>query len=331
MSTKLRIVTFNLENLDDKPTDRPTLAQRIPLLRPQLLRVRADIFCLQEVNGQEHPGQPRDLSALQTLIATTPYQGYHVAHTTTQAGEAYDVRNLVILSRFPILERQQIKHDFAQQPLYRKVTAIPQENTATDVTWERPVLYVKIDVGGNRTLHVVNVHLKSKIPTNINGQKVDQFTWRTVPGWAEGYFLSSMKRVGQALEVRILIDQIFDAAEAAGQDAWIAACGDFNAESDSVPVNAVRGPVEETGNPDLTTRVMVPCENSIPESSRYSLLHLGRGSMLDHVLVSRPMLAFYRGAEIHNEVLPDESGAFRDDTKFPESDHAPVVAEFELP
>ena len=73
------------------------------------------------------------------------------------------------------------------------------------------------------------------------------------------------------------------------------------------------------------------CENTIPESSRYSLFHLGRGLMLDHVFASRALAAFYRGAEIHNEVLPDESGAFRTDVKFPESDHAPVVAEFGIP
>jgi endonuclease/exonuclease/phosphatase family metal-dependent hydrolase len=126
--------------------------------------------------------------------------------------------------------------------------------------------------------------------------------------------------------VRLLIDQIFDAEP----EPWIAVCGDFNAESDDVATTAIRGPVEETGNPALTTRVLVACEKTIPESSRYSLFHLGRGFMLDHVLVSRPLAAFYRGAEIHNEVLPDESGAFRDDTTFPESDHAPVVAEFRI-
>jgi exonuclease III len=52
--------------------------------------------------------------------------------------------------------------------------------------------------------------------------------------------------------------------------------------------------------------------------------------MLDHIIVSRLILRYFRGAEIHNEALPDESGAFRQDTKFPESDHAPVVAEFDL-
>jgi exonuclease III len=53
--------------------------------------------------------------------------------------------------------------------------------------------------------------------------------------------------------------------------------------------------------------------------------------MLDHMLVTRDLLAFYRGSEIHNELLHDESAAFAVDKKFPESDHAPVVATFEIP
>lgn len=63
----------------------------------------------------------------------------------------------------------------------------------------------------------------------------------------------------------------------------------------------------------------------------HTVLYHGKGTMIDHVLVSRSLLAFYRGAEIHNELLHDESSAFATDIKFPESDHAPVVAAFELP
>jgi exonuclease III len=52
--------------------------------------------------------------------------------------------------------------------------------------------------------------------------------------------------------------------------------------------------------------------------------------MIDHVLASRALLATLDHTEIHNEYLPDESGAFRTDLKFTESDHAPVVAQFTL-
>lgn len=51
MPTTTRIATFNLENLDDKPGQKPTLDERIALMRPQLMRINADILCLQEVHG----------------------------------------------------------------------------------------------------------------------------------------------------------------------------------------------------------------------------------------------------------------------------------------
>ncbi|MER5981226.1 hypothetical protein ABT142_32700 [Streptomyces sp. NPDC001857] len=48
------------------------------------------------------------------------------------------------------------------------------------------------------------------------------------------------------------------------------------------------------------------------------------------MLVTRNLLAHYRGSEIHNEILHDDSIAFATDIKYPESDHAPVVATFDF-
>jgi exonuclease III len=56
----------------------------------------------------------------------------------------------------------------------------------------------------------------------------------------------------------------------------------------------------------------------------------GQRRDVDHVLASRALLASLEHSEIHNEYLPDKSGVFRTDVKFPESDHAPVVAQFTL-
>jgi len=264
---------------------------------------------------------------LKKLLADTPYAGYQQVSTMTENGvQVYDERNLVILSRFGITEHHQYLHDFALAPRYQKVTAKPQETEAKEVNWERPILHARIKLDDSRVLDLVNVHLKSRLPSDIPGQRADQYTWKTPSGWAEGFFLSSMKRVGQALEVRILIDKLFDADE----DALIAVCGDFNADLDEVPVEAIRGDIENTGNDKLAKRVMMPCERTIPEPARFSLLHQGKGGMIDHLLISRTLLAHYRGSEIHNELLHDESIAFGTDVKFPESDHAPVIAEFEL-
>lgn len=95
-----------------------------------------------------------------------------------------------------------------------------------------------------------------------------------------------------------------------------------------VPLEAIFGAVENTNNPELNNRVLVACEKTIPESSRFSLYHHGKGEMLDHILASRGLLSSYRGAEVHNEILHDESASFATDKLYPESDHAPVVVEF---
>ncbi|MGB3735906.1 MAG: endonuclease/exonuclease/phosphatase family protein [Ilumatobacter sp.] len=325
----LRIATFNLENFDETDVgERPSLDERIALMRPQIERLRADIVCFQEVNGQERAGEPRGLAALEALLAGTNLEGAELISTRTQMDEVFDQRNLVVASNLAVVSSAQIRNELVAAPEYRRLTADPPDTEARVVGIERPIQHVVIDVGedGMQTelLHVINVHLKSKLPTNIPGQKVDNFTWRTASGWAEGFFLSSLKRMSQALEVRWLVDQILDV----DIDASIIVAGDFNAEPNEVPVLAIRGDVESTGNGDLAPRVLVPIEQTIPEPSRFTLIYQGQGEMIDHMLVTRNLLGSYRGSEIHNEILHDESLAFAVDRKFPESDHAPVVAEF---
>ena len=100
-------------------------------------------------------------------------------------------------------------------------------------------------------------------------------------------------------------------------DARIVATGDFNAAPDEVPVMAIRGDVENTGNANLVGRILVPIEHTIPAPARYTLFHQGHGEMLDHMLITRNLLAHYRGSEIHNEVLHDESAAFDPNTPNP--------------
>lgn len=325
MPEVFRIATFNLENFDDIPDKLPSVETRIAVMRPQLLRLKADVLCFQEVHGQEQPGQPRRLLALDKLLKDTPYEHYHrISTKTTDGSQVYDKRNLVIISRKNIESSEQIKHDYIDPPKYKKVTAIPSED-AKDVEWERPILKAKINISAGKDLHILNLHLKSKLPSTINGQKKSQYVWKNSSSWAEGYFLSSMKRVGQALEARKVIDGIFDT----DPNAYIVICGDFNAVEDSVPVKAIRGAVEQTGNPDLASRELFSCENGVAKSARYSLFHQGRGEMIDHLLVSRNMVQYFNYTKIHNEMLHDESKAFTNDKLFPESDHAPVVVEFE--
>ena len=329
----LRIATFNIENLDDKADDRnPPLEVRAPILRAALNRLDADILCLQEVHGQElddhtSSNPSRDLSALDYVIEGTRYAGFYRASTLTSDEVPYNKRNLVILSAHPIIYSDQYKNDYIETLQYRKVTANdPPDTEAKDLRWERPILHAEIELPQSDNLHVINLHLKSRLASNVPGQKTG-FLWESAAGWAEGYFLSSMKRVGQALETRILVDSIFDG----DPEANIVVCGDFNAEPGEVPVEAMCGRVENTSNPDLRSRVLTPCSMGIPESVRFSHYHEGHGNLLDHMLISQSLLPYFRRAEIHNETLHDESLPFTFDTKYPESDHAGFIAEFTVP
>lgn len=331
MAASFRIATFNLESLDDRPGLEPGLEARIAVLRPQLQRLAADVLCLQEVNGQEAGRGPdgaprRRLSALDALLAGTAYEGYERAATAGEHGP-YDRHNLVILSRFPIAERAQVRNQAVPPPSYRPVTAEPPAAAPAPVAWDRPILTAAIDLGAGRRLHVLNLHLRAPLAAFIPGQKESAFVWKTVSGWAEGFFLSTVKRTGQALEARILIDRLFDA----DPEALVAVCGDFNAHEREMPVRIVMGDPDDTGSGALAMRAMVALEESIPEDRRYSVVHAGHKVMLDHLLVSRPLMAWYRGAEVHNEGLGDEMVGYASVHASPESFHAPVVATFAVP
>jgi endonuclease/exonuclease/phosphatase family metal-dependent hydrolase len=329
-SASLRIATFNVENLGKPIIPGATLEERIRLLRPQLLRLRADVLCLQEVDSERpRGGGARRLSALDALLADTPYQGFHRASTVSRSkGGFRDKHNLVILSRLPIGEQRQILHDLVSPPLHRPIAAESAGGgEAAPVEWDRPVLHAAVRVNGGPVLHVVNVHLRAPRAAFVAGQKADAQTWRSMSGWAEGFFLAAVKRAGQALEVRLLVDRLFDA----DADALIVVRGDFNADVHEVPVRTIRGDEEDAGNPHLAPRMLVPVERSLADSRRFSVVHHGRPQMLDHLLVSRPLLAWYRSVEIHNEALGDELVTSRAVRGSPESFHAPVVAEFGAP
>ncbi len=326
----MRIASFNVENLDDRAGDGPSLAERVRILRPQIERLRADILCLQEVNAQKPPGDksaPRNFAALDALLDGTEYAGFHrVASVRADGGGPLDVQNLLILSRAPVAWSRQYWHDLVTPPDYARITAIPPDEGPRPVGWDRPVLHAAIRLAGGRVLHVLNMHLRAPLAAFVPGQKEGPFTWKSVPGWAEGFYLATIKRAGQAFEARLAVDRAFDE----DADALIVVCGDMNAEAREMPLRILRGEEEDTANGALAGRVLIPIERAAPESRRYSVMHAGHALMLDHILVSRPLLGRFREVEIHNEGLEDEVIGYAVAHGSPESYHAPVVAAFEL-
>lgn len=330
---RVRIATFNLENLDDEPrADVPLLARKAAL-RPELERLDADILCLQEVNGQHVKGESeRVLSALRAVLEGTRYEGFRMTstHRHPVAGQSLprpgsngvlDVHNLVTLSRFPILSSREVLHD-CMPPAIHQVLAVPGSELKT-ITFERPVLLTDIDIGSRAPLSVINVHFRAPIAAAIAGQKEAPFVWSTVAGWAEGFYLAGLKRSGQALETRLLVERMFERSPLAR----IVVAGDFNAEASETPLKILAASVEDTGNARLGGNELIVLDNGIAEDQRYSLRHGGRRLMLDHILASATLAGGLRSIAVHNEHLKDE---VRDRGCEAGSFHAPLVAEFEI-
>lgn len=325
---RLRIATFNLESLDDQPRTPALLDRRIAVLRPQLLRLDADILCLQEISASAKPsGGVRILSALDRLVAETPYATFSRTTSLGPTGSSpADIHNLVTLSRWPPVETRQIHHELVP-PLRYTPTTPAQPAAPIDCRFDRPILYVRLSLPDGGPLHVLNVHLRSPLAAPIPGQKKAPLVWRSTSGWAEGFLVAALKRDGQALEARLAVDQIFDAEPAAR----VALCGDFNADGREIPVRTLLADVDDTGNPDLMPRSLVALERNLHDDRRFSVRHAGQTVMLDHILVSRALVPWATRTEVHNERLRDEIFDAPPGTPPLGSFHAPVVAEFIVP
>lgn len=325
-ASSLRIASFNLENFPGEPESGRI--ERRAILRPQLERLQADVLCLQEVDAEKGGRGIRSIETLHELLSETSYRDFHPAFTVGDTpGIPRDKHNLVVLSRWPITRVTQYANDLVAPPRYRPVTADPAPGSEEAIRWDRPILEVRVALPAGPSLHVFNLHLRAPLAAVIAGQKIGPFAWKSVSGWAEGFYLAAMKRAGQALETRLAVDRILDAEP----DALIAVCGDFNAGEREVPARILIGDTEDTGNGRLTSRELVALEHSLPEHRGFTVIHAGRRLMLDHILVSRTLLSHFREMEVHNEALGDEVIAQAMVDRTPESYHAPIVAAFELP
>nr|WP_244327813.1 endonuclease/exonuclease/phosphatase family protein [Roseibium sp. RKSG952] len=316
-----------MESFGGTRLDADLLQPRIKALRPRLQDLEADILCLQEVNAQKPQGATvRDFSALEMLLKETCYADYHMAYSTREeAPVPGDRHNLVLLSRFPVSACRALYQEHMEAPFWQPGHADPPQEAPEPVRFERPLLQAQIDLGAKGTLHVFGVHLRAPIAAPIPGGKLSAQRWKSVPSWAEGYFLSAVKRAAQALDLRLAVDRVLDA----NPDAFVLAAGDFNATSDASALRLVRADCQETGNPDLEDRQLFQIDALLPQKERATILHGGRGRTFDHILVSQALKARFSKVEIFNSDLADElfdAGTDAENASF----HAAVCAEFAL-
>lgn len=318
--SRWRLATFNLESLDERSSDPDAFIARANALRPVLAKLDADVICLQEVNAQGHGGRkPRHFTALRHLIEGTPCANFHWVHSVQPAtGRPADVHNLVILSRWNFVSHRQFFHDFV--PAW----SIPRPghtNEHSEVSFDRPVLAAMIAAPFG-LLHVFNLHLRAPRAAPA-GQSGRGQHWVSNGEWAEGFHLAALKRQGQALEARLAVDAVFDA----DPQARIAVCGDLNSDSFETPARILRGTPDE-GDVALDGKRLDMLDQRLPDGRRYSVIHDGRQTMLDHILASPVLARACTDIAVFNVGLADEAHVVE---PVHGSLHAPLVASFVVP
>lgn len=316
--TLFRLATLNLENLDWAANRPEAFARRAAALRPLLARLDADILCLQEIDAQKaHKHSPRAYFALDHLLEDTPYAGFHRALSLRPgAEEPADVHNLAILSRWPIAAQRQLHHDIVQPWDWPPPRDGDLQPPPIAIRWDRPLLYASITPPAGPNIHIVNLHLRAPRPAPVPTARGVGSSRALI----EGQFVAALKREGQALEARLFAETIFDTEP----EALLAICGDFNADAHDAPTRLLRGGRDEGED---APRALCAMEERVEARRRYSVIHAGRPTLLDHILVSKNLAAAWRATEILNEGLQDEVYA---PDPIDGSLHAPVVASFTL-
>jgi endonuclease/exonuclease/phosphatase family metal-dependent hydrolase len=319
---RLRLATWNLENFDARSGSAEP-AERIAALRPTLRALAADVLCLQEVGAErvERRG-PRALMLLGELLEGTDYAAYEKVAAGLPEGGLSNIHNLVVLSRFPVRRWEHVAHRLVPPP----VVHVSSEEAPREVRWDRPILFASLELSPRRALHVLAAHLRAPLATALDGHKLGPFSWRSVTAWAEGFTLSSLKRMGQALEARRLVEELL----AEEPEALILAAGDFNADSSEMPLRLLRADLADTGNPELKGHVMTALEGFVPEAKRFTVIHRGRRQVLDHLLASPALAQGHHTTDILNDGLGDEWVAARAGLSPIGSFHAPVVSELDV-
>jgi endonuclease/exonuclease/phosphatase family metal-dependent hydrolase len=331
----LSIATFNVKDLLEPRTDREreVLPAKLDFLARTLAACDADVVGLQEI------GPPELLEAvLQRLPARGGY-GEPVVGTADARG----IR-CALLSRRRVVEARVHTADALTFPVFREGDPQP---FGTRIPLRRGVVHARVEAPWGGTVDVLVAHFKSSRPVparDAAGEEMRPLPRDEEPGArgrAEAALRSLVWRAAEALHVRGLVDGIMAGERGAlkGQraegpvaaGAHVAVVGDLNDVPDSTPVRTVRGDVEAVETGARRADVLFDCAARIEARARFSVLHDGRATQIDHVLASGPLYARLEDAAFLNADLRQHPPVERGEPPEPrpDSDHAPLVARFE--
>lgn len=328
--TSFKVMTWNLENLFEPGTDvgpdtQEQYQQKLNSLAVVILGLDPDVLAVQEVGS---PAAFNDLVGL--LQARYPHLRLS-AHP--------DPRGIRVgfLSKLVIEEMEEILV-FPEAGL-PKVAGLDQQGNLIDVTsLGRGALRIQVSPNLGFPINFITAHLKSKLLTYPSATGRPRFSPRNENERARVAGIALLKRTAEAVALRVKANELL---EGNVQKALVV-LGDMNDVTDAATTQILQGPGgSEIGTSGFNrqdqgddTRLfnLAPL---LPEEKRFSRIHNGTKSLIDHIFVSQELLPGQpRKVPVVDSQVDDNLPSIGDDPNArrgkPSSDHAPVIATFEI-
>jgi len=300
----LVLATFNVKDLLDPANDgaRAVFQEKLDAVAAMIRACDADVVGLQEIG-------PVDL--LRAVVSRLP--GCHYGEPVVGTPDARGIR-CALLARIPVVHARVCTAEALPFPVFR---AGDPEPFGARIPLRRGVVHAGVDAPGIGIVDVLVVHFKSAHPVPLRDGAGAEVRPVTAHDRAEGMLRSVVWRGAEALHARGLVDAVL----AAHPHARVAVVGDLNDTPSSPVVRALRG--EGEGE-------LLDCSAGVPPAERFSVLHRGSPSQIDHVLATASLHARLEGARFLNGQLRDHGPLPPDGQVAPtvDSDHAPLVVRF---
>ena len=309
--------TWNLENLFGPgtqfgPTDQDAYDAKLAALAEVIDRLAPDVLAVQEV------GDPDALSDLAKRLDGA----WHV-ETSSVFEQPHTIR-VGFLSRLALSNAQQI------QRFPEHLAPVQVDDQGTTINgMPRGALRVRVTTDG-RPLDLLTCHLKSKLLSFPGGR----FQPRDEGERARFGAYALDRRAAEAVTVRAAADALLNGH---GDERAVIVLGDLNDEPLAATTQILLGPPgSEIGTPGFERpdrgdpMRLWNLAPRIPEQQRYTRVFRGRKELIDHILVSHALVNQVTDVdtgEVQPSSIGDVPAARRDE---PASDHAPVIARFDL-
>ncbi|HEY8092105.1 MAG TPA: endonuclease/exonuclease/phosphatase family protein [Polyangiaceae bacterium] len=295
---------FSLATFNVKDLLLPAIEAKLDWIAGKIAQSDADVLGLQEI------GPPALLDAVLDRLPERGGYGDPIVGTADARG----IR-CALVSRLPLALRE--VHTAEALPFPTFHVADPQPFGAR-IPLRRGIVHGRVDAPGFGPVDVLVAHFKSSRPVGLRDGTGREQAASGARARGEGEVRGLVWRTAEALFVRGLAD---DVLRDRGAGAFVAVVGDLNDEPGSTAVRVVRGDGPEE---------LLDCAERIPREARFSTLHDGRRTQIDHLLATASLHARLQHAAFLNTDLRQHDPVVPGSTVAPtiDSDHAPLVARF---